>query len=103
MKDKEGKVNPIAILSYISILVLIPLLIEKEDKFVRFHVRQGLVLLICEAITWLITWFPVIGWFIGSFAVIIWIILSILGIINVLTGKESPLPIIGKYAEKFKI
>jgi len=35
-----------SILSYIGILWLIPLLVEKNDKVVRFHVNQGIVLFI---------------------------------------------------------
>ncbi len=100
---EEKKVNPIAVLCYVGILVLIPLLVEKEDEFVRFHVRQGLVLFICEVATMLIGWFPIIGWLISFIGFFIWIILSLIGIINVLTGKTKPLPLIGGYAQKFKI
>ena len=35
-----------SILSYLGILWLIPLLVEKNDKIVRFHVNQGIVLCI---------------------------------------------------------
>ncbi|MEO0144414.1 MAG: DUF4870 domain-containing protein [candidate division WOR-3 bacterium] len=100
---EETKINPIAILSYIGILCLIPLLVEKEDEFVKFHARQGLALFLCEVITFFISWFPFIGWIISFFAWILWFILSIIGIINVLTAKKAPLPIIGQLAERFKI
>jgi len=30
-------------------------------------------------------------------------VLAIMGIVNALNGKTEPLPVIGKYAEKFKI
>lgn len=39
-----------SILSYIGILWLIPLLVEKNDKVVRFHVNQGIVLFIFDII-----------------------------------------------------
>jgi len=100
--EKE-KVNPIAILCYIGILVLIPLLVEKKDEFVKFHVKQGLVLLICEVATMIIGWFPIIGWLISFIGFFFWITLSLIGIVNVLTGKIKPLPLIGKYAQRFKI
>lgn len=35
-----------ALLSYLGILVLVPLLAAKELRFARFHANQGLVLLI---------------------------------------------------------
>ena len=39
-----------SILSYLGILWLIPLLVEKNDKIVRFHVNQGIVLCIFDVI-----------------------------------------------------
>ncbi|MBI4150963.1 hypothetical protein HY492_02445 [Candidatus Woesearchaeota archaeon] len=45
---------------------------------------------------------PIIGWFIilpiGNLVVLV---LWIIGIINALSGKEKPLPLIGKFADKF--
>ena len=35
-----------AILAYLGILVIIPILAAKESKFARFHSNQGLILLI---------------------------------------------------------
>lgn len=99
----KEKVNPLAILSYLWVLVLVPLLIEKKDEFVKFHSRQGLLLFIAELITGLISWFPIIGWLIGFLAALLWLVLSILGIINVVTGQKKPLPMIGQLADKLKI
>lgn len=39
-----------AVLSYIGILVLIPILAAKESPFARFHANQGLILFLCEII-----------------------------------------------------
>ncbi len=90
------------ILSYLGILVLIPLFVSRKDAFVKFHAKQGLVLLIIEAIAWIL---------IGSFWGPLWIlfrliklgvfILSIIGIINVLNKKEKELPIVGSWAKNF--
>jgi len=99
----SGKVNPVAVLSYLSILVLIPWFMAKNDKFVMFHVRQGLTLFIAEIITWAIGFIPVIGWTIAVIGWIVWASFSVLGIINVLQGKEKELPFIGQYAKNWKI
>ena len=40
--------NVYAILSYLWILCLIPVLMKKEDEFVKFHAKQGLMLFIVE-------------------------------------------------------
>jgi len=99
-KKKEKDLTPV--LSYIGILFLIPLLVSKDNAFAQFHAKQGLVLFIAEVATMLIAWIPILGWLVGFIAWIIWIILSLIGIMNVLGGKQVPLPIIGKFAEKFK-
>lgn len=100
---REEKINPLAILCYIGILVLIPLLFEKEDEFVKFHTKQGLALFLAEVATLFISWIPLIGWLIGFVLSIVWILLSIGGIINVLSGKKKPLPFLGGFAERFKV
>jgi len=99
---KQGDKNLIAILSYFGILFLIPILAAKDSPFAQFHAKQGLVLFIAEIATTLITWIPILGWIAGPILYIIWFVLAIIGIVNVLGGKQTPLPIIGKFASKFK-
>ncbi|HMN19710.1 MAG TPA: hypothetical protein PKA31_03930 [Candidatus Moranbacteria bacterium] len=84
-----------ALLGYLGVLCLIPLLGRKESAFAQFHAKQGLVLLI----GWVVSWFPVFGWVIG----VIVLVFSIMGIINVLSGKKEKLPIVGDLAEKINL
>ncbi|MBU4512071.1 DUF4870 domain-containing protein [Patescibacteria group bacterium] len=100
-KKGEGE-NLIAILSYIGLLFLVPLLASKDNAFAKFHAKQGLTLFIAEIATFLIAWIPILGWIVGMTAWVVWIVLSIIGITNVVKGREAPLPIIGKFATKFK-
>jgi len=93
------KANPIAILSYIGVLFLIPLLVAKNDEFAVFHAKQGMTLFIAEIITWVIALIPFIGWIIAPIAWIVWIVFSILGIVNVLKGEKSMLRT-GKFRRK---
>ena len=100
-----------AVIAYV--LFFIPLLTEdKKDSFVKYHVRQGLVLFILGVIVWIFngmiySLFPFTMWYFAR--MISWIlnlavfVLFILGVKNALTHKEEALPIIGKFAEKFKI
>jgi len=99
-KKKEKDLTPV--LSYLSILFLIPLLLCKDNAFAQFHAKQGLVLFIAEVATMLIALIPILGWLVGFIAWIIWIILSLIGIMNVLGNKQVPLPIIGKFSKNFK-
>ena len=91
------------ILSYLGPLVAVSYFFEKDDQFVKFHVKQGIVLLIIEVLLWLtmtIFWplTPVIG--LLQLGVLI---LAIIGIMNVAQNQEKELPIVGSFAKHVKI
>ena len=93
-----------AILAYLSWLVLIPLFAAKESRFARFHCNQGLVLAIAEIIAWvlfgILKKIPLIGWI---FAALSWVlsliclVMAVIGILNAVGGKAKDLPVIGSF------
>ncbi len=95
---KKDERDIVAIFSYLWILFLIPLFGYKNNSFVQFHAKQGLVLFIAHILILLILLIPVIGWIVGPIAGIVWFVLVIIGIINVFKGEKTLLPIIGKFA-----
>lgn len=87
------------LLWFISGLTFI--LIEKENKFVRFHAMQSIftfgavfVLLI------ILNLIPVIGWLISPFVMVAGIILWVFLMIKAYRGKHYKLPMIGDMAQK---
>lgn len=93
-----------AILAYISWLVLIPLIVAKDSKFARFHCNQGLVLAIAEIIAvvvlGLLGGLPLIGWIfrvLESLLGLVCFIFAVLGIVNAAGGKAKELPIVGSF------
>ncbi len=105
------------ILSYLSFLCFIPLFTKKENDFVYFHAKQGLVLFILEAIVYVVyrilvailisslfTWglLSILG-VIVNLINLGFVVFSIIGIINVVQNQKKELPLIGKYADKIKI
>lgn len=102
-KKSSGGVNVMALLSYLGILVLIPLLAAKEDKFAQYHAKQGLVLLIVGVIGMFIGVIPIIGWLLAPFITLAWLVFAVLGIVNVVGNKKKELPIIGQYAGKINV
>lgn len=105
-KDDSEKL--FAFLCYlISIIGVVIVLATKKDRsdFSIYHAKQGLVLFIAEiivSIVWFIlAWIPIIGWIIGWILWILLLILWVLGIINSLTDKKVPLPVIGQFGDKF--
>ncbi len=107
--DNEKKVssaandNMYAILSYLWILCLIPVLMKKDNEFVRFHAKQGLVLFIVEMAVAIIGIIPVLGSIIYVLGMLICGILSIIGIIQALMGKKWKIPVVNEWADKIEI
>ncbi len=100
---KKGKA--LGILSYLGILVLIPYLSEKKNKYVIFHAKQGIILLIAEIIVGGILWFLglILSWRVSWLVSIcqtafffLSLVLSFMGIKNVCDGKAKELPLINK-------
>ncbi|NQT96023.1 MAG: hypothetical protein HQ572_06185 [Candidatus Omnitrophica bacterium] len=81
---KDGKI--FAIVAYIGILCLLPLLLKKENKFALHHGKQGLVLLIAEVVGGVVGIIPFIGWVLVPFLMLAFLIFSIIGIIQAASG-----------------
>lgn len=90
-----------AILAYLGILFLVPLLAAKESPFARFHANQGLLLFIAGIALYVVYFIllmlvPMVGLIFGiTFLGIL--VLMIMGIMNAAQGQMKELPLIGKY------
>lgn len=95
----DVKNNPMGVFAYLGILFLIPLLLCEKNKFVRFHVNQGIVLFIieiaCGFISGFLIFLPIIGIILAAFISILSIVFTILGIVNVCKNEKKELPLIG--------
>ena len=98
---QEGKI--FAVIGYLGILCLIPLLFKKENKFALFHGKQGLVIFIGEVALGIISVVPFLGWLVGFFGVLIFGILSLIGIVQALMGNYWRVPLVADLADKFNI
>ena len=100
-----------AIFSYLGIFIIVPFLTgAKSDPFVNFHLKQGLGLIVA-AIVWSIV-SAVLGFILGSiglgFIAMLFplvhfglLIIDIIGILNVISGKMNPLPLVGGVGNMF--
>lgn len=98
-----------ALMSYLGILVLIPLFCSRNSPYVRFHANQGLLLFLMRVI---LRFFIVLLNKLSNIAFLFWgfgmaakalhlaslilVFLAIWGIINVCSGQAKRLPLIGK-------
>ena len=99
--------NLLSLLSYLGILILIPILLVKNSRFARFHANQGLLLIIANAAVYVLNF--ICGFLTGlwwGFVILLipalalgaaMTALSVLGIINAVRGKAKELPLIGKF------
>ena len=89
-----------AILGFI--LFFVPLLTDaKDDPFVKYHVKQGLLLWIIAIASVVLGVIPILGWIIALIVPLVVFVLAILGIINAANGEMKPVPLVGQYAEQW--
>jgi uncharacterized membrane protein len=88
-----------AVLAYLGILVVVPIVAAKDSAFAKYHANQGLALLIADIAAWVAL--MVIGFIVPFLFLVSWVVwigllvLHIMGIINAANGEMKPLPVIG--------
>lgn len=102
---EENKIA--AALSYLGILVLVPLYAAKVSGFARYHAGQGIVLFLASAaysiasslltavvltVSWRLYFILKIIRIIG----LVFPVLAVIGIVHAVSGKAKELPVIGK-------
>lgn len=100
-KEEIDTGKGMAIVCYFNLLVIIPLLFEKSNNFVRYHINQGLSLCLFTIVTGVIKLmlndFLLYSYIFAILMALLMIIMMVIGIKNVCSGEEKPLPIIGNF------
>ena len=102
-KNHNDKKTLLALLAYIGPLVIISYALGKDDPFVKFHTKQGLVVFSIEVLAWIIMGIIPYIWILWKIVHLGVIILSIIGVVNAVQGKVKELPLVGHLAKHFKI
>lgn len=92
-----------AALAYVWVLVFIPLLTQKDDPYVMYHVRQGLVVFGIGLLNWVVGTVVAPLWPLINIITLGLILIAIIGVIHALRHQEKPLPLIGSLASHIKI
>lgn len=95
----EGKI--FAVLSYLSILCIIPLVWKKENPFVLRHGKQGLVIFLGEVAVFIIH--IVLGDWILRLGIFVFGVISFIGIVAALKGRHIELPVVSGIAQKITL
>ena len=105
--------NIMIVLSYLWLLALVPLLVEKEDKEVQWHAKHGIVLMVAEIVLWIavtIVTFIIssisttLGCVVSLLTLGLWIgilVVHVLAIIKGVNGQRFIIPGISEYADRF--
>lgn len=110
-----GTVSPnrtiMIVLSYLGLLALIPFLVEKDDREVQWHARNGLLLFAAEVVVWIVlSIFSSVTAFVdlgctgcvltGVFGLIV-IVVHIIAIVKGVNGTRLVIPGLSQYADRF--
>ena len=104
----SGSPNAVMIvLSYLWLLALVPLLVEKDDKEVQWHAKHGLVLVGAEILFWIgltiVSLVPFLG-AVGCLGPFIWLgflAVHVAAIVKGIGGGRLIIPGVSQYADKF--
>jgi uncharacterized membrane protein len=95
-KTKSNDSNIFAALSYVWILSIIFYVIKKDDEYVKFHARQGIVLFGLNILA-------AILFFLGPISVLISLasfVLMVIGAVKAYSGEKYRIPVVAGLADK---
>lgn len=95
--------NVAGLLCYVLVWIsgLIFILLERENKFVRFHALQSIIVFgILMVASVLIGWIPFIGWMFGGLISILALVLWVVLMVKAYQGEMYKLPWAGDLAER---
>ena len=83
----------LAALSYLGMLLLVPMFAGQNDDYVKFHAKQGSKLLLATVIGNVLGSIFSFGWAVN----IVSFVLTIKGIRNAVNGRKEELPVVGNW------
>jgi uncharacterized membrane protein len=104
------------VLSYLWLLALVPLLVEKNDREVQWHAKHGIVLMVAEIVLWIalfivqmvVSQVPGLGCLIAIIgfliSVVLWlgiIAVHVMCIVKGVNGQRFLVPYVSQYADQF--
>ncbi len=99
LQERTTEEKVFAVLCYMQLLVVIPLVLKKDDEFVHFHMKQGLVLLLAWIIGMALGMIDVFVW--PSIVIMLFLVgLSVVAIVQVIKGKKWEIPVVCGIADR---
>ena len=92
-----------AAIAYVGPLIIVSYVMAKDDPFVKFHIKQALVLFVIEIALWVFGMMSLPFYMIINLLNLGVFILAVIGIISAVRGEEKELPLVGKFSKHFPI
>ena len=92
--ERSMRARLMALMSYLGVLVFVPLAMNRDDEYVYFHARQGLIIWLFGIVAIFMLYVPGLGKLVFSFLAMMVMIFSLLGLCSVLLHKAWKLPIV---------
>jgi uncharacterized membrane protein len=92
-----------ALIGYLSVLCLVPLILKRGNRFAQFHGKQALVLFIFELAAGVLRIIPGLGEVIFQISIVVFGILSLVAILKVLMNEYWEIPVVHDLAQKITI
>jgi uncharacterized membrane protein len=105
--------NIMIVLSYLWLLALVPLLVEKDDKEVQWHAKHGIVLMVAEIVLWIVVTIismvlsmvsVALGCVVSLLTFGLWIgilVVHVMAMIKGINGGRFLIPGVSEYANRF--
>ena len=105
MRNSSRERNIVAGACYVPLLAIVVsvviLLVEKDDKFIRFHAMQSMLYSLSYYLFVIfVGGLPYVGGLVLGLAFVISLSVWIFGMITAYSGRIFKLPLLGSYAEK---
>jgi uncharacterized membrane protein len=91
-----------ALISYISFLCIVSLLFKKDNKFVLYHAKQGLVLFVFEVVVYILSRVAILAG-LAQLCFVLAALVSIWGIVQVWMGNDCRIVLVSDIADKINI
>jgi len=101
------------VLSYLWLLALVPLLVEKDDREVQWHAKHGIVLMVAEIVLWIVIMIVtgIISMVSGALGCVVtlltmglWLailVIHVVAIVKGVNGGRLIIPAVSDYASRF--
>jgi len=87
-----------AAMSYLGILCFVPLLRNRDDEFVYFHAKQGLIIWMWGVLAVFALHLPGVGKWLFSVSAMAIAVFSIIGIVSVMLNRAWKIPFVHSVA-----